>query len=224
MKNTLFPFLLAVLLLSGCIGDDVVDDFVQPTLKIMNPLDTLGKGETWQFEAKFTNNIGLEEALPLTWSSSDETVLGISDSGLATGLAKGSATLKVEADYNGTPVSETLLVVVDEETVVSPTSRSGEIKSTSSYLLKGNFVLEPSGDGIKITIADGYMASTALPGLYVYLGNNPNSITSALEIGKVEVFNGAHSYTVAGVGVNDFTHLLYWCKPFNVKVGEGVIQ
>ena len=27
-----------------------------------------------------------------------------------------------------------------------------------------------------------------------------------------------------GVGINDFQYLLYWCKPFNVKVGEGLIE
>jgi hypothetical protein len=224
MKKFFLLFMGILTLFMACIGDDIVNDFVPPAVKIMNPLDTLGKDETWQFEAKFTNNVGVEEDLPLQWSSSDPAVLGISAGGLATGLAKGIAVVKVEATYEGTTVSDELSVVVDEETVVSPTTRSGEIKSTSSYLLKGSFVMEKEGNGVKISIADGYMASTALPGLYVYLGNNPNSISAALEIGKVNVFNGAHSYTVEGVGLNDYTHLLYWCKPFNVKVGEGKIE
>ncbi|MEM9549152.1 MAG: hypothetical protein AAGA77_24405, partial [Bacteroidota bacterium] len=63
-----------------------------------------------------------------------------------------------------------------------------------------------------------------LPGLYVYLTNNRNTTANALEIGAVEVFNGAHTYTVEDVGINDYKFLLYFCKPFNVKVGDGEIN
>ena len=217
--------LFAVLLtLAGCIGDDIVDDFVPPAMKITNPVDTLGLGETWQFEAMFTNNIGREEALPVIWSANKPDVLSMSAAGLATGVAKGTATVAAEVNYNGELVRAELEVVVAEETVVSPNSKSGDIKTTSSYELKGSFVITTEGNGIKISVADDYKASTALPGLYVYLGNNPNSIADALEISMVQIYSGAHSYLVEGVGLNDYSHILYWCKPFNVKVGEGEIK
>ena len=71
---------------------------------------------------------------------------------------------------------------------------------------------------------DDYQASTSLPGLYVYLTNNPATANNAFEIGRVEIFNGAHSYRISGVGLNEYDYLLYWCKPFSVKVGDGEIR
>jgi len=60
--------------------------------------------------------------------------------------------------------------------------------------------------------------------LYVYLTNNPSTTAGALEIGKVTVFEGTHIYTIEGdIPLNQYNYLLYFCKPFNVKVGDGEI-
>ena len=43
-----------------------------------------------------------------------------------------------------------------------------------------------------------------------------------MEIGEVKVFKGAHRYTIGGdIALNQYKYLLYYCKPFNVKVGDG---
>ncbi len=226
MRIRIWSWLFAAIFLGGCIGDDIVDDFVPPAVKIMNTVDTLALGSTWQFDAKYTNNIGKEETLPVQWASSNEDVLAIDGSGLATGLAKGSVTLTTKVEAGGEMLSDQWPVVVGDETVVSSGTQSGKIVSTSSYLLEGNFEISEEGNGIKIFISDGYRASTALPGLYIYLGNNKSSISGngTKEIQMVQVYSGAHSYQVDGVGLNDFKYILYWCKPFNVKVGEGVVE
>ncbi len=106
----------------------------------------------------------------------------------------------------------------------SNTIRSGVIQTTSSYVMEGDFEIRIEAGQLLIDIADNYWASFALPGLYVYLTNNPNTTANALEIGAVEVFNGVHQYLVNDVGLNDYNYLLYFCKPFNVKVGDGEIQ
>jgi hypothetical protein len=50
------------------------------------------------------------------------------------------------------------------------------------------------------------------------------STQQAFEIGAVSVFSGAHSYQLpTSIGLMDYQYLLYWCKPFNVKVGEAKI-
>jgi hypothetical protein len=186
----------------------------------------LALGSTWQFEAKYTNNIGKEENLPVQWASSNEAVLAVDANGLATALAKGSASVTAKVEAGGETLSDEWLVNVGDETVLSSGKRSGSIVSTSSYLLEGSFEITEEGNGIRITVFEDYRASTALPGLYIYLGNNRSSVAGngAKEIQLVEVYNGAHSYLVEGVGLNDFNYILYWCKPFNVKVGEGVIE
>ena len=41
----------------------------------------------------------------------------------------------------------------------------------------------------------------------------------------VQVFDGAHEYALpAGIGLLDYDYLLYYCKPFGVKVGDGAID
>ena len=98
------------------------------------------------------------------------------------------------------------------------------INTTSSYALTGDFTITEDGNGgINLVFADNYNASTALPGLYVYLTNNPSTTTGSLELQKVQTFQGAHTYSIPNVGVNDYSHVLYFCKPFNVKVGDGEI-
>ena len=91
-------------------------------------------------------------------------------------------------------------------------------------MLEGSFTLEQVGDDLLLEFADDYRASSALPGLYIYMTNNKNTNANALEIDAVETFNGAHSYTIQNVGINDYKFLLYYCKPFNVKVGDGDIN
>ena len=117
-------------------------------------------------------------------------------------------------------------VEVSSVTIVveNPTNGSGTIVSTSSYKLEGDFSLSETNGTLTLSFVDNYEASSALPGLYVYLTNNPNSINDALEIGKVEVFKGAHSYEIDNTSITAFDYVLYFCKPFRVKVGDGKIN
>jgi len=214
-----------IFVLQGCIKDDFVNDTVDPVLRITANIDTLALGNTFQFEEIYLNNIGLEEQITVMWSSSDEAVISISNDGLATALELGSSIISIEYDDGtGLVLSDELLVHVGENTSTSTQTFVGSIATTSSYLLEGDFTFSETDNGVFLEFADNYSASTALPGLYVYLSNNRNSIANAFEIGAVEVFNGAHNYDIANIGINDYSYLVYFCKPFNVKVGDGVIN
>lgn len=101
----------------------------------------------------------------------------------------------------------------------------GEIMTTTFYTLEGDFTLAETEDGgLFLDIADNYRASTGLPGFYVYLSNNRNSIANAFEIGKVDTFRGEHSYEIEEVGIEDYRFIVYWCAPFNVKIGEAELN
>lgn len=220
-------FYLAGLLLfcSACIGDDVIDDRVPAEVRITNGVDTLALGANHTFQATFLNELGLEESRPITWFSGEPDVIAITPDGGATALAVGQSEISAEATLaDNSVVRATRLVTVGESTSVGPTTRAGALRTTSSYLLEGDFAISAPAGGLVIELADNYRASTALPGLYLYLTNNPNSTNGALEIGAVEVFDGAHSYTVPNVGIDQYAYLLYYCKPFNVKVGDGEIN
>ena len=224
MKRTLIFGCLIATTFMACIGDDYIDDAVDPVVQFLSNVDTIAINSTYQFEAVFLNNVGREEEVTFDWSSSSPEVISISDTGLATALEEGSATIR--AEYNGPNgvLSDEMLVHVGASTVISSTERTGTIATTSSYLLTGDFALTADGNDLILTFDSNYEASTALPGLYVYLSNNSNTTSGAYEIGEVEIFEGSHSYTIEDVGINDFNIVLYFCKPFNVKVGHGDIN
>jgi hypothetical protein len=226
MKNYIYLSIIA-LFFSACIGDDIINDRVAETLKITAQASTIAVGETFQFKARFTNNIGQVEDERVIWTSSNPTILSINSDGLAIALSQGNALIKAEAALeDGNTLSEEMAVEVSMETTIieTPTGRAGKIETTSFYDLEGDFTLEEAGDKLLLNFGDNYKASSSLPGLYVYLTNNPNSVNDALEVAKVEVFQGAHFYEIPDVKLSDFDYVLYYCKPFRVKVGDGKIN
>ncbi len=227
MKQLFYLLTLVVAFLTGCIGDDIILDTVEEKVRITNPIDSLKTGDSFTFEAKYFNNIGQEESRFVLWSSSDTSLLSVDNDGIATGKALGGATLTASVDVDGTKsVSDQIAIIVNTQTTsASFTERTGELKTTSTYILQGSFVLRKEGAGLVLDLEGDYQASSSLPGLYVYMTNNINSIDGALELGKVPVFSGAHSYDVpVGVGLNTYNYLLYYCKPFGVKVGDGEFE
>lgn len=207
---------------ASCIGDDIIDDRVPEVLRFTNPIDSLKVNDTYQFEVKYFNEIGEEEGADLVFTSSDDQVVSITSAGLAEGISPGTAKIIVTT---GTSVSAEIQIIVSEDEVIGMGSgRPGTIATSSSYLLEGNFTLEELGEDLVLTLEDNFMATSRLPGLYVYLGNNRNSISNALEISMIQQFSGKHTYTIKGAGLYEYEFLLFWCKPFGVKVGVGTFD
>ncbi len=215
-------FVLFAFLLAGCIGDDIILDQVDPIIRIQNAVDTIQVNSSYQFEYTFFNNVGQEETNEnVTWSSSDPGIVEIDQHGLATALRLGTVRIRLETASEGIRAADEIDVHVGSATVVSSEDRSGSLRTTSSYVLEGDFTLGASDGTLQLTLASNYRASSSLPGLYLYLTNNPNSISNALEVGAVSIFQGAHSYKIAGAQLEEYGYLLYYCKPFRVKVGDG---
>lgn len=226
MRKLLSGICLLSILIAGCIGDDFVDDRVDPVLRITNPIDSIAIDSSYTFELMYLNNVGMEESIEAEWTSSDPNIISISSNGVASAIGAGSAEITVEySDEEGT-ISDSNVIGVGERTVVEESEgKHGSVATTTFYTLQGDFTLTPNDDsGVVLAFGDDYEASTALPGLYVYLSNNPNTISGAREIQAVEVFEGAHSYEIPDVGLEDYGYVLYFCKPFNVKVGHGQIE
>ena len=220
---------VCILPLFSCVKTDLVNDRVDPKIFISNPLKTLENGGTHPFEVNYFNYVGKEIQNPnVSWSSSDPAVLSITEDGLATGVSLGMATVTatLTTPEESLTISNTNMVTVSMSTVEDPVKFEGTIVTTSNYELGGSYVLETLDNGVlRLSLEDDYVASTSLPGLYIYLGNNPTSIADAYEIGPVTVFQGAHFYDLPStISIYDYSYILYWCKPFGVKVGEGQIQ
>lgn len=229
MKNIIFYLLLSSLLVS-CIKDDIIQDRVAEQLRITMMPEIIAAGETFQFVARYTNNVGKVEEGQVEWSSSDESLLTINQEGLATAIKQGMVTISAMVTLDDQEsLIELIPVTIGSSgatTIAEEVSsaRLGTIRTTSSYKLEGDFTLEEKDGKLLLSVAENYEASSALPGLYIYLTNNPNTNNGAFEIGPVEIFKGAHTYEIDGVGLNDFDHVLYYCKPFSVKVGDGEIN
>ena len=294
MKNASFIIVCFLLLLS-CVGEDLVNDYVDPDLRISNAILSIPEGIQYQFTARFFDESGTKVENPtLVWLVDPPTALSIAQDGTIQAIAAGEATVIVQttglqgdiiearttfsvtavtSTDTSTSTSETSTMTADSETstlttdtetstmttetetstmttdtetstmtietetstttidnntgtgiVLAPQFYEGEIISTSSYIIEGNFRYEHNGTQITLSLDENYRASTSLPGLYLYLGNNPNTVNGAIEIAKVTVFNGAHEYILPpSIELADYKYLIYWCKPFSVPVGEGTI-
>lgn len=223
MRKIILLGIVVVSLISGCIKDDFIFDMQDPEVRIVNAPDTIGINSNHVFEAMYLNNIGQEENVNFSWLSSNENVLSINTSGNANALQLGNAIIVAEYDNGENVLRDSVEVYVGENTVTTLDEFSGTVNTTSSYALTGDFTITQDGDDVILTFANNYEASTALPGLYVYLSNNPNSSANAYEIGAVQIFSGAHSYTIPNTSIYDYNYVLYFCKPFGVKVGHGEI-
>ncbi|MGB1448742.1 MAG: DM13 domain-containing protein [Flavobacteriaceae bacterium] len=301
----------------ACIGEDYVDDYVEPNLRITNAILSIREGLSYQFNAFFFDESGRKVASPvLEWSAIPPSAVAIQADGTITALEEGNVTLTVTTvGLKGNTIKSSLSFLIrpnpvteiatstmdtsssttDTTTSTSDTSTSttdtststtdttssttdttssttdtststtdttssttdtststtdtttsttdtttttsettdegietvaqffeGQIRTTSSYILEGNFRYEHNGTQIILTLDETYRASSSLPGLYLYLTNNPNSPEDGSEVGKVSVFSGAHSYSLpTSIGLMDYKYLLYWCRPFRVKVGDA---
>jgi hypothetical protein len=229
MKHVItFIFLIVVVTINSCIGEDIINDEIAPEVRILNPIQSIAVSETHQYNARYFNNIGEEEETTISWSVLDQSIATITPNGLITGITTGETTVNAfVTSSNGTVIEDSVVITITMDTVEQELIvKTGTIATTSSYTLTGDFTIEEieNSDALLLSIQNNYQASTNLPGLYLYLTNNPNSINGALSLGPVTVFNGAHTYDIDTIGINDYTYLLYWCEPFGVKVGVGTIN
>tara|TARA_R110002096_G_scaffold434692_1_gene657520 strand:- start:161861 stop:162553 length:693 start_codon:yes stop_codon:yes gene_type:complete len=218
-----FASLLAGSLLNSCIGDDIIEDEIKPSIRILNPVDSIEINQFYDFQASVFDNTGLMLQNPeLNWTSSDTAILEIKANGQAFAKKMGNSLVKVSWLGGEEELVDENIVAVGLNTVQQLLSRKGSLQTTSSYQLQGDFNLSIENGTTVLNLESNYKASSNLPGLFVYLTNNPSTSAGAFEIGPASTFSGAHSYILpASVGLNDYQYLLYFCKPFNVKVGDG---
>lgn len=220
MKKLLFVTGVA-LLLEGCIGTDEIADAVQERVSIENVMIEIKVGESHQFTATYFDNTGNPVNADVNWTSSDPTVISITTDGLATAESLGESTITAEA--NG--ISESLLIATNETGSTASTQRTAMLKTTSTYPLDGTATLSINGGATILQFSEDFATTPVLPGLFVYLTNNPTTINGALEIGEVAEFTGAQTYAVPGdIDLFTYNFVLFYCKPFVVPVGQGELE
>ena len=225
MLKTYF-FIVLMALLSSCIKDDILSDFVEPRVRITSSVDSLAIDSSFESRASYFNNVGERMSVDFLWTSSNINVAMVNQSsGLVKGVDKGSCFIYASHINEGIEKKDSFALAVSDTVIEGDFSgeKVGVVSTTSSYPLSGSYTLATQNKDLLLTFGNDYVADNSLPGLYVYLSNNKETVGSALEIGPVKVFSGTHSYLIPGVKINDYAYILYFCKPFNVKVGDGVI-
>lgn len=217
---------LFLFLLSGCIGTDIIPDFVEARVQIDQDITSLAVGTTHQFEANFTNEVGEAIEGEILWKSSNTSVMSIDENtGLATALAEGTTDIIASLDNGEVSLSDTINVQVGNETIAASNERTGMLQGFRSYRLSGDMKLTDNGDGtLTLSFGENFSFSGA-PGPYIYLSNNPTSIANAIEISKLPQNSGAFEISnITGATLNQYSHVLFWCKPFQIKLGDGAFD
>ena len=110
MKNLAFLISIIAISFTSCIKDDIINDFVEPTIRITTTPDTIILGSKFQFDFVYFNNVGQQEHINPIWTSSNESLLTIDQNGLATAIEKGAATIIVSYNTTDMNISESFVV------------------------------------------------------------------------------------------------------------------
>ena len=135
----LFKFLVAVFMGFALASCSVVVQPVLSGVEINKEATTLEVGQTETLTATIKPELLAEEATTIRWSTSDNTVASVNDSGLVTALKEGAATIKVTVTSGRFTKEDTCLV-----TVVQPVSGVTLDKTSASLKVGDNVKLTPT--------------------------------------------------------------------------------
>jgi hypothetical protein len=222
MKNTLAIGLISMLALSSCIGTDIKEELDVPEeVAISTAIDSLAIGDSFSFAADHFDDFGERTGESIIWSSSDESIISINDTGLATALSPGNVYVRAWVGSTG----DSVRVNAGQTTSVIAMARRGTLQGANNYRVVGSFSLTDQGDNLELTLSDDFSTSSG-PGLYVYLSNSSRRVTGGLEVGRLGRRSGAQTYTISksDAQLNTFSHIVIYCKPFGLAFGFGAFE
>ena len=178
----------------------------------------LNLGDSRLLSASTSNSRGeVLEKSPL-WRSSDEAVATVDDRGQVTAVAPGQALISAATDG----ITSNLVRVT-----VFGLGRMGafEPNPESTYQCRGGAGLQESdAGGLEVVFDDDFLV-TAGPRLAIYLSTTNMVGPTSLELGPIESFSGAQTYSVpAGTQIGDYDWVIVHCVPFNVTFGYARLQ
>ena len=199
---------------------EVTDTLVtgeDPKIQLTRFDEFLEVNETFTFVAFYIGTDGqVDESVALQWMSSDTDILTIDQSGNATALSVGMATITVSFG------TVTTMLVVEVQSSSAATKRTGTLMGTG-YSISGTFSLEENPSGDLILKVTNYRPDGPGPYFYLTTENKPRSI-QGLKLGKANV-GGDHEINVSAkdrsVTLNTYDYLTIWCEPFGVRLGVG---
>jgi hypothetical protein len=154
------------------------------------------------------------------WQSSNASVASVTSSGLVTALSTGST--QVTSTVLGIASPSVLITVIADQrsATLIPSNIPGDMARGSATLRRnaaGELELQ--------------FSSNSGPALYVYLTRcanlNSSNISTCgfVDLGRLKQTSGAHTYAVpSSVALNDYTHVMVYCRAFFITFGAGQLQ
>ncbi|NJL75945.1 MAG: hypothetical protein HC892_13915 [Saprospiraceae bacterium] len=251
MKRS-FIFLLFVVtasLFNGCIGTDLVDEFIGPDLskvELSRKEVSVVLGQQIGLSATFYDYDGKETSESFTWTSMNSNIVEVSNDGKITGKTTGQAKVVVAVNYITGLLSDTTLVTVvsDPNAVASVviTGDSENLKIGETLQLTasvkntvGNPLLQypitwqssnpvaatVSSAGLVTAVGNGNVEITAV-------ANNIRSLPYRITVGssdRVGTFSGRRGYTVMGTATITKENSLFkvnFANDFSASSGPGL--
>lgn len=221
------PVLLA-LILSGCIGTDLIDDpIISEKLTILPRIDSLALGQEQVFSVIYTNQYGVEEPVNnIVWSSSNPEKIVIDAAGKAVVLLPGKATLYA------TDGSLADSIVLNRLNGIDPTNnpdtsffKQGVFKPGSgSYFAKGRVYVQTI-DGLSQILTGTDFDSSPGPSVYLLLANHTNgnyavtpgshvinSVSAQITANKLTTYSGKQTWAIPpGVNPANYKYVVLYC-------------
>ncbi len=151
---------------------------------------------------------GVINGLNFMWASNATASVQINSSGVATGMAYGSA--NITATANGITSAPIMVQVI----------RQGNFSLMNSM---GSAKLKIENGTLKLQTSSNFYVNPAPPDLRIYLSNNASSIANAVQIAALSTTSqtaGMRSWNVpASVTISQYRYAVVWCAQFGGVYG-----
>jgi hypothetical protein len=186
----------------------VVTNNMQLATIVLNPatLLELKLNEASTIIAEGKNSVGgTVSGLTFTWQSDNAALAEMSGNGTATGKNYGTA--NVTASANGIQSAPVMIQVL----------RKADFSLMASA---GTAKLKIENAILKLQTTANFSVAAGPPDLRIYLGNNANNITGALEVASLNQRTGSQSWNIAaGNTITQYRYVIVWCKQFGGVYG-----
>lgn len=205
-KNSLVVFSVLVLL-SSCIGTDLVDGLIGPNLSSFELLEkefVLSGGETAVLTTVYRDAAGNEATIDLTWSSNDNNIATVDNTGQVTAINTGQTNITVTTADGKT--DEALVTVIEDQSAIASiaVSASTAILEVGENAQLSATIRNGAGDAITTIVPTWTSSNPAV----VQVDANTGAI-AALAIGLAEI-------TASAEGINSL--------PFEITVSTGALS
>lgn len=221
MKN----WIVLLLPILSCVGVDVLEIELLPERMLISSYPAkLQVGDTFQLDAIFFDSIGQPSRIDFQWTSSNEEVAIVLESGELIGLSRGEVEISVVHPNKPNLLDMVSVEVSAEETIVSDGVRQGTLQGIGGYDISGEFLMYQDSltSELVLEIIGAEIDNTA-PGPYYYLSNQTRAVSGGISFGVAP--DGDSRYVLPdSLSLQSYDVLVVWCEPFGVSLGYGEFE